>query len=84
VRFFITDRDRLRPLDVGIALMRQVHDQAGATFNLEEKGNVLLRDPETLGLILSGASLAEIRSAWQPGLNDFLKRREPFLLYPRD
>ncbi len=84
VRFFITDRDRLRPLDVGIALMRQVHDQAGDTFNLEEKGNVLLRDPETLGLILSGASLAEIRNAWQPGLNDFLKRREPFLLYPRE
>ncbi len=84
VRFFITDRDRMRPLDVGIALMQAVHDQAGDTFNLEEKGNVLLRDPETLGLILSGASLAEIRSTWQPGLNDFLKRREPFLLYPRD
>jgi len=84
VRFFITDRDRLRPLDVGIALMREVYDQAGDTFNLEEKGNVLLRDPETLGLILSGATLDEIREAWEPGLNEFLKRREPFLLYPRD
>jgi len=84
VRFFITDRDRLRPLDVGIALMRQVYDQAGDTFNLGEKGNVLLRDSETLGLILSGATGGEIREAWQPGLNDFLKRREPFLLYPRD
>lgn len=84
VRFFITDRDRLRPLDVGIALMREVYDQAGDTFNLQEKGNVLLRDPETLGLILSGATLDEIREAWEPGLNDFLKRREPFLLYPRN
>jgi uncharacterized protein YbbC (DUF1343 family)/CubicO group peptidase (beta-lactamase class C family) len=84
VRFFITDRDRMRPLDVGIALMRAVHEQAGETFNLEEKGNVLLRDPETLGLILTGVSLAEIRSTWQAGLNEFLKRREPFLLYPRN
>ena len=84
VRFFITDHDRLRPLDLGIALMREIHQQAGDTFNLEEKGNVLLRHPETIALILKGADLPEIRASWQPELNDFLKRREPFLLYPRN
>jgi uncharacterized protein YbbC (DUF1343 family)/CubicO group peptidase (beta-lactamase class C family) len=84
VRFFITDRDRMRPLDVGIALMRNIREQAGDTFDLEEKGNILLRDPKTLDLLLSGASLAEIREAWEPGLNEFLKRREPFLHYPRN
>ena len=84
VRFFITDRDRFRPLDLGIAIMRNVHSQYEGTFNLEEKGNILLRDPETLDLILRGATLAEIREAWQPGLNEFLKRREAFLLYPRN
>ncbi|MEQ1841787.1 MAG: DUF1343 domain-containing protein, partial [Verrucomicrobiales bacterium] len=84
VRFFITDRDRFRPLDLGIAIMRNVHSQYEGTFNLEEKGNILLRDPETLDLILRGATLEEIREAWQPGLNEFLKRREAFLLYPRN
>lgn len=84
VRFFITNRDRMRPLDVGIALMRNIREQAGDTFDLEEKGNILLRDPKTLDLLLSSASLAEIREAWEPGLNEFLKRREPFLLYPRN
>ncbi|NLT70735.1 MAG: DUF1343 domain-containing protein [Verrucomicrobiaceae bacterium] len=84
VRFFITDRDRLRPLDLGIALMRQIHQQAGDTFNLAEKGNVLLRHPETIALLLRGADRTEIRASWQPELNEFLKRREPFLLYPRN
>ncbi len=84
VRFFITDRDRLRPLDLGIAIMRNVHSQYEGTFNLEEKGNILLRDPETLDLVLRGATLREIREAWQPGLKEFLKRREAFLLYPRN
>jgi uncharacterized protein YbbC (DUF1343 family)/CubicO group peptidase (beta-lactamase class C family) len=84
VRFFITDRTRMRPLDLGLALMRKIHEEYPGTFNLEEKGNILLRHEETLGLILQGASNREIRSAWQPGLDDFLKRRETFLLYPRN
>lgn len=84
VRFFITDRDLLRPLDVGIALMRSVHSLYPETFDLETKGNVLLRHSETLDLLLKGASIGEIREAWQPDLKAFLKRREAFLLYPRN
>jgi uncharacterized protein YbbC (DUF1343 family) len=84
IRFLITDRDLLKPLDVGIALMRNIYSLYPDTFDLEARGNVLLRDEETLELIRSGASLEEIRHSWKSDLNQFLKRREVFLLYPRN
>ncbi len=84
VRFFLTDRKLMRPLDLGLALMREIHEQYPNTFTLAKKGNILLRDKETLDLILDGASNQKIRAAWQPKLDDFLKRRETFLLYPRN
>ena len=64
--------------------MREIHEQYPNTFTLAKKGNILLRDKETLDLILDGASNQKIRAAWQPKLDDFLKRRETFLLYPRN
>lgn len=83
VRFVINDRERFRPLDLGIGLMRAIRDLHPGTFDLEEKGNVLLRHPGTLGAVMEGASVEEIRASWQPGLEAFLKRREAHLLYPR-
>lgn len=83
VRFLLTDRDRFRPLDLGIALMRALRELNPDTFDLEEKGNVLLRNPGTLDAILGDASIEEIRESWRPGLEAFLKRREAYLLYPR-
>lgn len=83
VRFVITDRNQFRPLDLGIGLMRAIYEYHPGTFTLAEKGNVLLRHQPTLDKILGGATRADIRAAWQPGLDRFLKRREAFLLYPR-
>jgi len=84
VRFVVTDRDRMRPLDLGIELMRALHELYPGTFELAEKGNVLLRHQPTLDRVLAGDSREEIRAGWREGLDRFLKRREPFLLYPRD
>ncbi len=83
VRFFLSDRDRFRPLDLGIELMRVLHELYGETFTLAEKGDVLLRHRATLEAVRAGASRDEIRALWQPALEDFLKRRESYLLYPR-
>ena len=33
--------------------------------------------------ILDGAGREEIRELWRPGLEEFLKRRQTYLLYPR-
>lgn len=83
VRFFLSDRDRFRPLDLGVELMRALHALHPRTFTLAEKGDVLLRHRPTLEAVLRGAALEEIRELWRPGLEEFLKRRESYLLYPR-
>lgn len=84
VRFLVTDRDAFRPVDLGIALQTAIYDLYGDTFTLAEKGNVLLRHQETLDQILDGASIERVRKGWAKDLERFLKRREAFLLYPRD
>ncbi|MEX2579519.1 MAG: exo-beta-N-acetylmuramidase NamZ domain-containing protein [Verrucomicrobiales bacterium] len=84
VRVVITDREALRPLSVGLALMTALYERHPDTFTLEEKGNVLLRHQPTLDRILAGDSWQEIREGWDRELDRFLKRREAFLLYPRD
>src|SRR5690606_36467572 len=83
VRFYLSDRERFRPLDLVIELMRALHGMYPSTFALEEKGNVLLRHAETIKAIRAGAGRDEIRALWRPGLEPFLKRREAHLLYPR-
>ncbi len=83
VRFYLSDREHFRPLDLGIELMRALHALHPRTFTLEEKGDVLLRHRPTLRAILAGAGRDEIRALWQPDLEQFLKRRESYLLYPR-
>ncbi len=83
VRFYLSDREVFRPLDLGIELMRALHEMHPATFSLEEKGNVLLRHQETLDAILAGSPREAIRALWRPGLEEFLKRRQTYLLYPR-
>ena len=84
VRFLITDREKLRPLELGLALMRTLHDLHPDTFTLAEKGNVLLRHEKTLRAALDQDSKKNIRQGWNPETDRFLKRREAFLLYPRN
>jgi uncharacterized protein YbbC (DUF1343 family) len=76
VRFYLSDREVFRPLDLGIELMRALHEMHPATFSLGEKGNVLLRHQETLEAILDGKDRGAIRALWRPGLEEFLKRRQ--------
>ena len=83
VRFVITDRDEFRPIDLGLALMRILYRSHPSTFELSEKGNVLLRHGATIEAIVQGQDSQQIREGWGKGLNDFLKRREAFLIYPR-
>ncbi len=84
VRFLVTDREAFRPVDLGIALKTAIHDLYGGTFTLEEKGNVLLRHQKTLDQILDGSSIDRVKKGWKKELERFLKRREAFLLYPRN
>ncbi len=77
VRMTITDRDALRPVDVGIAIATLLYRDFPAQFPVE-KMTRLLRHPATLEAIKAGKSLAEIQALWA---NDFAARRAKYLMY---
>lgn len=77
VRFTITDRKVLRPVDIGIALATILVHDYGAKFPVY-KMQRLLRHPATLEAIRAGKPLDEIRPL---GASGFDARRARFLLY---
>lgn len=81
VRFVITDRDALNPLDLGMVLARVLHARYGESLQLESKFSTLLKHPPTCRAVLAGADREEVRSEWEPRLSEFRERRQAFLLY---
>lgn len=80
VAIIVTDRDRLRAVDTGIALAKVLHEHYPEQFALE-KVNTLLQHRSSIESIKSGQSLATIKQAWVTDLEEFKKRREKYLLY---
>jgi uncharacterized protein YbbC (DUF1343 family) len=80
VQMIITDRDRLAPVDVGLTIALTLHRLYGEKFALE-KMRPLLTDTATMDAIRDGKPLAQIKSAWTAGLEDFKQRRAKYLLY---
>ena len=76
----ITDRDRLRAVDVGILLALTLHRLYPDDYALDKIAS-LLRHTPTSEAIAAGKRLDEIRRSWEADLERFKKRREPFLLY---
>ncbi|MDF1656576.1 MAG: DUF1343 domain-containing protein [Verrucomicrobiales bacterium] len=83
VRFVVTNREEFRPVELGLALKRILFQSHPDTFTLPEKGNVLLRHQESIDGIVQGKDASDIREGWKDDLEDFLKRREAFLIYSR-
>ena len=83
VRIVITDRDRMNPIDLGLAIGRAILADYPSTFTFREKGNVLLRHPSTHAQWLQGEPTKAIRKLWVKPLKEFKNRREKFLIYPR-
>ncbi|GAB4160369.1 MAG: DUF1343 domain-containing protein [Planctomycetota bacterium] len=80
VQISVTDRARFRPVRTGIHLacaLLDLHRDDWETGRLDW----LLRDEESAKAILAGKRPGEIERGWKRGLDDFLRRREPFLLY---
>jgi len=82
VRIVITDRDAVRPLDLGMVLATHLHRQHPAELDLDRM-LTLLGDRPTLAAIKAGKPLHEIKALWVAGLAGFETRRRPWLLYPR-
>ncbi|HEX7421071.1 MAG TPA: DUF1343 domain-containing protein [Thermoanaerobaculia bacterium] len=77
VRFTITDRKTLRPVDLGIAVATILERDYPSQFPLD-KMQRLVRHPATLDAIRAGKPLGEIHSLW---ISDFAERRAKYLLY---
>ena len=80
VRLVLTDRDALRPVELGLAIGHTLHRLYGEAFDLQHF-DALLKDEATMDLIRSGKGWKEIVASWEPSRAGFLKRRQAFLLY---
>jgi uncharacterized protein YbbC (DUF1343 family) len=80
VAMVITDRDALRPVDVGLAValvLRQLYPREYALDKIQS----LLRDHATSEAIKTNAPLSVIKQAWVRDLEEFHQRRQRYLLY---
>lgn len=81
VKLIVTNRDKVNPIDVGLALGRAIQADYPRTFTLSSKGNTLLRHPETHELWVKGGSIRAMRKTWDKSLKQFKKRRVNYLIY---
>jgi uncharacterized protein YbbC (DUF1343 family) len=80
VNIILTDREKLRACDIGIAIALILQKHYPKDWNVD-RFDRLLGHPPTIEAIRAGKSLAEIRALWQPDIEAFAKRRAEFLIY---
>jgi uncharacterized protein YbbC (DUF1343 family) len=80
VSIILTDRERCQVVDVGIGIASALHRLYPDEFEVE-KFNRLLGCGATLEAVKAQKNLEDIRSAWRKDLDEFVKRRAPYLLY---
>tara|TARA_R110002096_G_scaffold61701_5_gene153281 strand:+ start:201 stop:1397 length:1197 start_codon:yes stop_codon:yes gene_type:complete len=80
VRITITDRTHLQPLTAGFAIARQLLLDYGEAWETQRYMR-LLGNAATMAALLNGKSVDAIEATYRPGLDSFLTRRAPHLLY---
>jgi uncharacterized protein YbbC (DUF1343 family) len=76
----VTDRERCRPVEVGLAIALVTQRLYPREFALEEVQR-LLQQRQTVEAIKAGKTIEEIKRSWAAELDDFKKRRAKYLLY---
>jgi len=80
VRLTVTDRDRLRPVALGIEIAVALRDLHPSDWDGSKLG-VLLANRKAFELFRNGATAAEIEASWRRALEEFGKRAENYFLY---
>ena len=80
VKLLITDRAVLRPTSVGFAIGHTLHRLYGEKFDLKQF-NRLMQDAKAISDLREEKPWNLTTQRWQRGVDDFLTRRKPFLLY---
>ncbi|MGC9318626.1 MAG: exo-beta-N-acetylmuramidase NamZ domain-containing protein, partial [Armatimonadota bacterium] len=77
---FTTDRERLRPVEANVRIACELARLYPGDMDLE-RSEWLLGGPRVAEAIQEGAPATEIIAAWQPELEQYLQRRDHYLLY---
>ncbi|HEV7645260.1 MAG TPA: exo-beta-N-acetylmuramidase NamZ domain-containing protein [Pyrinomonadaceae bacterium] len=80
VNIIVIDRARFRSVRTGIEIAAALQKLFPGGWKTENF-NRLLANQATYDMVRQGMPPEDIEKAWQPGLEDFLKRRARFLLY---
>lgn len=91
VQVHVTDREALKPVITGIALIKAMHDLYPEGFKWQTPPYEYVYDRLPFDVIAGttklreqiegGASLADIAASWKAGEQDFAERRQRYLLY---
>jgi uncharacterized protein YbbC (DUF1343 family) len=81
VRLTVTDRAALRPVALGVEVAVALRSLHPVDWN-REKLVALLANRDTFERIERGETADDIVKSWEKGLDEFRRRRAPFLLYP--
>ena len=80
VNIIITNREKLKPVILGIAIARELHAIYPNHFPLVKVNRLLCHLP-TIRAIEKGETMNDIQELWQTDLDKFNKRRAEFLIY---
>jgi uncharacterized protein YbbC (DUF1343 family) len=83
VRILLTDREAFRAADLGLLLAQTLHRHHGDQVEIGRMAK-LLGDAATLDAIQGQAPFEATRKIRDRQLSGFLRKRGPFLLYPRE
>ncbi len=81
VNIILTDREHCDVVDIGLGIAKTLHRWYPEQFDRSKKMDRLLLNKEVLKAIREDKSLEEIKKLYAKDLENFAKRREPFLLY---
>ena len=80
VNIILTDREHCDVVDIGISIAKLLHRWYPEQFGLKKMDRLLI-NREILAAIKEDKPLDEIKKLYAKDLEEFAKRREPYLLY---
>jgi uncharacterized protein YbbC (DUF1343 family) len=80
VNIIVTDRGSFRPVATGVEIAYHLHRLHPGTWKADDYLRLLANRP-ALAALKEGKLPAEITQTWQPGVAEFARLRQKFLLY---
>jgi len=91
VQLHVIDRDNFEPVTTGLTMVKVAHDLYPGQFSWKEPPYEYVYDRNPFDVIAGtikvreaieeGSTISELQERWKPGLSEFKKLREEFLLY---